>query len=150
MRFDRILALGGLVAALSPLSLAAQATSGARCADGTKAESRYMACWFHGGVVVAPAAAQKSRPAAPTRSASLRESSTPSASRKPHAAEASRKASKKPARNSSKKSTRAAKRPKGATALCNDGSYTDDRKPKRGCKKHDGVAHVLPQKNAKH
>lgn len=137
MRFDRILALSGLLAALSPSSLRAQATSAARCGDGTRAESRYMACWFHGGVVVASTPAPKPRAAAPTRSANLRESPPPTAVRKERVAARHHKATSKAAR--------ATKPPKGSTALCKDGSYTDNRKPKKGCKKHDGVARVLPK-----
>ena len=135
MRFSRILALTGLFAALSPLSLSAQATSSARCADGTKAESRYTACWFHGGVVVASTPAPKPRAETPARSAKLRESPPPSAAHKAHVAAPSHKAASKTAR--------APKPPKGATALCKDGSYTDNKKPKKGCKKHEGVARVL-------
>ena len=71
----------------------------------------------------------------PARSAKLRESPPPSAAHKAHVAAPSHKAASKTAR--------APKPPKGATALCKDGSYTDNKKPKKGCKKHEGVARVL-------
>jgi hypothetical protein len=156
MRFDRILALSGLLAALSPLQLRAQAASGARCADGTRAESRYTACWFHGGVVVASTPPSKPRATEPTRSAKLRDPAP--ASRKarvdsrPHKAipKKTAKTSAKPRSKPSARAARGSKPPKGATALCKDGSYTYNKNPKKGCKKHDGVARVFSQKSAKH
>ena len=143
MRFARIVLWSALFCATTPLALRAQARRAPRCADGTTAETRYTACWFHGGVVVAD-----SKPAAPTHHVAtpthrvatpLRPASSKAvaaSSRKPH--EAAPRAKKAAA-----KAVRTQKAPKGATALCKDATYTDNRNPKKGCKKHDGVARTI-------
>lgn len=132
MRFARIVMCSALIVAILPLAAHAQAASGPRCEDGTRGEPGYTACWFHGGVAAAsmPPASR----ATPARS--LAAKAEPSSTRKPHKVA-------KPAKKTKAKVARTSKAPKGATALCKDGTYTDNKKTKKGCKKHKGVARSL-------
>ena len=157
MRFARIFLWTALLCATTPVALRAQARPAPRCADGTTAETRYTACWFHGGVVVADsktakpvkAATPTRRVATPRRPASSKVAA-PSTRRSPEAAPQAKratatnaKAKKATAKKAAPKVVRPQKAPKGATALCKDGTYTDNKKPKKGCKKHDGVARII-------
>ena len=122
-----------------------------RCKDGTVSEPGVTACWFHGGLAAAPPNAAAARTPT-TRPAAVkgRAKARPAEKKKKAAATPKAKSSKgaapgkasTPAKGKAK-ADHAAKAPPGATARCKDGSYTDAKKPKKGCKKHGGVARVL-------
>jgi hypothetical protein len=159
MRFVRITLAAGLLAAVAPCALGAQALARPRCKDGTTAErSGITACWFHGGV--ATAAAVRPKPATSAQP------SRPATAKPRPKAESKSKASKKHGKRKAGKSDegrvfgvplstqaqssrrerahkshpRQAKAPKGATARCMDGTYTHATRKRKACSRHGGVA----------